>query len=351
MKLKEFTYELRKFVKTSNKEITSLQTMLAESEKQFFDAYDAIDVTEFTQVKGGMGGPAKRKSKMRAQLKELIEKANAIIPRTVQNDYEQIQRFYELFFDETGTPREEANVKELQRSGLFHIACTDKYETKKRGELFVMPNKLLNKTPKYRFNPDGAPCIYMASTLYNAWEETRRPDFEKANFVLFRPQKKLRVMSLYLEPRMLRYGEFAMAYFTLISSRKTDDGDRHHYQYVVPNLFMAILTHHIAVNKKSPIDGIRYLSSRGFDGEEYQFQSKDIDEAFVFPQRLNDKGELDAGYLRKMFTMTDPRNYFYYKVHRYDFGTGAARVSDYRDSLYFAIEEQLRAEKATKIEE
>ena len=70
MTLKDFTYELRKFVKTSNKEITSLQTMLAESEKQFFDAYDAIDVTEFAQVKGGMSGPAKRKSKMRAQLKE-----------------------------------------------------------------------------------------------------------------------------------------------------------------------------------------------------------------------------------------------------------------------------------------
>lgn len=147
------------------------------------------------------------------------------------------------------------------------------------------------------------------------------------------------------------YGDFVMAYFTMVSALKTNDDDKYHYQYVVPNLFMSILTHANSVCEKDVVDGIRYLSSRGFDGKDYEFSSHDIDEAFVFPQRLDATGAPDDSYLRKLFLMSDPRNYFYYQVYRYDFCKGEARATEYRNSLFHAIEEQLKKEPVKVIEE
>lgn len=352
MKLKDFSHRIMDFVTEPNKEIDSLVRLLSVSTDEFFRAYEAIDAKEFTQIKGfesEIDGEA-RKRIIRIRLEELITLAVAIIPHTIQNDYVKIKSFYDLFFEEDGRAKEAANVKLLRRNALYHIATTDKYETKKRGELFVLPNKLLHKSKKFRYNQDGAPCIYMGSTLYNAWEETRRPDFDKANFVLFKPQKMLRVMSIYIEPQMHCYGDFVMAYFTMVSALKTNDDDKYHYQYVVPNLFMSILTHANSVCGKDVVDGIRYLSSRGFDGKDYQFNSHDIDEAFVFPQRLDTTGTPDDSYLRKLFLMSDPRNYFYYQVHRCDFSKGEARATEYRNSLFHAIEVQLKKEPVKMID-
>lgn len=349
MKLIEFAHRLRGFIHDSNNGINSLKTLLTKSEEEFFKAYDLIDIAEFAHVKGDSGDSATRKTKIRARLQKLITEANQIIPQTMQNDYEQINKFYDLFFNADGTAKEEANVKPIMREALFHAVKLDKYEIKDRGYLFMFPNSLINLSPKYRFNQDGSPCLYLGATLYNAWEETRRPDFEKANFTLYKPQKKLFLMSMYIDANMRSYGEFAMAYFALISARKTNDEDKHHYQYVVPNLFMSILTHSIAVTKGRPIDGIRYLSSRGLDGVDYQFNSGEVDEAFVFPQQINADGELDNSHICDLFKMTDPRNYFYYKIHRFDFGKKTARVSDYRDSLFYAIEQQLKKEPVKDI--
>ena len=348
----DFSHKIREFVKTPGEGIKSLQDLLLESAKKFFSEYDDIDPKEFVQIKGFSReiDADSRKRILRARLENLIDRANAIIPRTIQNDYAEVHNFYNLFFEEDGSPKEEANIKSIKRESLYHIATTEKYKTMSRGELFVLPNKLLNKSGKYRYNLDGSPCIYMGTTLYNAWEETRRPDFEKANFVRFVPQKKLMVMSIYAEPRIQSYGDFVMAYFTMISSIKTDDGDKYHYQYVVPNLFMSALTHANNVCEKDAIDGIRYLSSRSFDGEDYLFNSYDIDEAFVFPQRLKPDGKPDNSYLCKLFRMSDPRSYFYYKIHLFDFAKGAARVTKYRNSLFHAIEEQLKREEATIID-
>ena len=352
MELKDFSHKLRDMVKSPNSEIKSLVSMLEKSKEEFFRAYDLISRKEFTHIKGfgaDVDGEARYRI-IRKRLEELINAANAIIPHTIQNDFAQIKKFYDLFFEEDGTPKETANIKELHRDSLYHIAAADKYKTLSRGELFVLPNKLLSKSKKYRFNLDGSPCIYMGTTLYNAWEETRRPDFEKANFVRFQPQKRLRVMSIYIEPEMHCFGDFVMAYFTMICALKTNDDDKHHYQYVVPNLFMSILVHANNVCGKDVIDGIRYLSSRGFDGEDYLFNSHDIDEAFVFPQRIGADGAPDRSYLCKLFLMSDPRNYFYYMVHRFDFSRSSARTTEYRTSLFHAIEEQMKKEPVSIIE-
>ena len=70
----------------------------------------------------------------------------------------------------------------------------------------------------------------------------------------------------------------------------------------------------------------------------------------MFPQRLDVTGAPDDRYLRKLFLMSDPRNYFYYQVHRYDFSKGEARATEYRNSLFHAIEEQLKKEPVKVIE-
>lgn len=344
MKLIEFSHRLHEFIKTQSGGSPALADFLLEAETKYFVLFDQIDEDEFTHLKGlGPYDGTTRKKKMREDLSKLINAANDIIPRVVPNEYDQVEKFFSLFFYKNGTPQKSANIKDIKKDSLFRIVKADKYQILDRARLFVLTNDKLNYSGKYRFNPDGYPCIYMASTLYNAWEETRRPDFEMANFVRYKPMRNLQVMSIYIETQMQTYGDFVMAYFSLICAVKTKDEDNYHLQYVVPNLFMSILARSIRL--KSGIDGIRYLSSRGYDGESYQFKSQYISEAFVFPPRIDDKGTIQWDHLKTLFRMTNPHNYFYYKIHRFDFGKGAAHVSEYQDSLFYAIEEQLKKEK------
>lgn len=349
MKLKDFSNKLHEFLKTQDKVYPNLSDFLSEAKEHYFALFEMIDDDEFTHLKGlGLYDGATRKKRMKDNLSKIINEANEIIPRVVPNEFDQVEKFYELFFKKDGTPKPSANIKDLKRDSLFRIAKADKYQIWDRARLFALTNNTLNYSCKYRFNQDGYPCIYMASTLYNAWEETRRPDFEMANFARYKPVRDLHVMSIYIEPQMQTYGDFVMAYFSLICAVKTKDEDSYHIQYVVPNLFMSILARSIRL--KSGIDGIRYLSSRGYDGEAYRFKSQDISEAFVFPPRMDDKGTIQWDHIKALFRMTDPRNYFYYKIHRFDFGKGAAHVSDYQDSLFYAIEEQLRKEPPKPID-
>lgn len=343
MKLTEFSNSLHEFLRTQDKVSSIMSDFLLEAQKKYFELFDLIDEYEFTHLKGlGPYDGATRKERIRDDLNSIINTANDIIPRVVPNEYDQVGRFYDLFFKKDGTPRPSANIKELKRDSLFRIAKAEKYQIHDQARLFALTNANLFYSGKYRFNPDGYPCIYMASTLYNAWEETRRPDFEMANFVRYKSVRDLHVMSIYIEPQMQTYGDFVMAYFSLICAVKTKDEDSYHMQYVVPNLFMSILARSIRLN--SDIDGIRYLSSRSYDGETYQFKSQDISEAFVFPPRIDSNGKIIWNHIKALFRMTDPRNYFYYKIHRFDFGKSVAHVSDYQDSLFYAIEEQLKKE-------
>ncbi len=343
MKLIEFSNRLHDFIKSQSGENLALSDFLLAAETHYFELYDQIDEVEFAHLKGlGPYNGSTRKMKMKDNLSKIISAANDIIPRVVPNEYDQVERFFNLFFKKNGIPKASANVKDVKKESLFRIAKAEKYQILDRARLFALTNDKLNYSCKYRFNPDGYPCIYMASTLYNAWEETRRPDFEMANFVRYKPMRNLHVMSIYIEPQMQTFGDFVMAYFSLICAVKTKEEDRYHLQYMVPNLFMSILARSIRL--KSGIDGIRYLSSRGYDGESYRFKYQDISEAFVFPPHVDDNGAIRWDHVKALFQMTDPRNYFFYKIHRFDFGKGATRVSEYQDSLFYAIEEQLKKE-------
>jgi hypothetical protein len=119
---------------------------------------------------------------------------------------------------------------------------------------------------------------------------------------------------------------------------------------VVPEWMMTLLLHHQAKmkHKEHCLMGIRYLSSRRYDCEDFCFTDKNLSIAYVFP--VTGVGG-QAKRIEDSFRMTAPRSYFFYKIHRFDFGKRRARISDYDDSLFFQIEQQLKKEKLEEIRE
>ena len=130
----------------------------------------------------------------------------------------------------------------------------------------------------------------------------------------------------------------------LDSSGKVVDKDAHKYQYDVSNLVMDVLQ--ASITKGGDVDGIRYMSSRRYDGMELYVADTNKMYGYVFPPKGGTKvGDLDK-WMRDTFKLTEPRTSFMYDVHRIDFDrTRTAITRDYQNTLFYKIEEQLKKEK------
>lgn len=213
--------------------------------------------------------------------------------------------------------------------------------------MFILSDELEHLAGANRFNQSGFACLYLASNLYLAWEETRRPDFDKLNFSRFQNTRKVEVLDLTINKEYRFQGQFLMAYLSLLCGAKTTDQDKHNFQYVVPQMVMKVLCHSlnqyedINPGKDSPIAGIKYMSSRRFDQKDLLFNDWRLTISYVFPQRPHANGKV-CPHLAKLFRLTEPRTYFFFKIHRYDFHSRKARVSDYEDSLFYQLEEEMK---------
>ena len=152
---------------------------------------------------------------------------------------------------------------------------------------------------------------------------------------------------------------FLLAYLTLLCCAKTTDEDKHKFQYVVPQMLMKVLCASQKDIKdklkdkskdKYEIAGIKYMSSRRYDQKDLLFDDMKLTEAYVFPQRPHEEHAI-CPYLAKLFRLTEPRSYFLFKSHCFNFFNRTAYVSNYQDSLFYQLEETLKKEKLTKYNE
>ena len=93
------------------------------------------------------------------------------------------------------------------------------------------------------------------------------------------------------------------------------------------------------------------MSSRRYDQNDLLFDDLKLTEAYVFPQRPHDEDHAICPYLAKLFRLTEPRSYFLFKSHCFNFFNRTAYVSNYQDSLFYQLEETLKKEKLTKYNE
>lgn len=348
--LREFSDRLYHFHQEA--EYRSIETLYNTAKDFYLEELGKIDEKAFARTKLRGLNPAEKKKLLSSWMQNKIDIINQTVKRKSDNDITSAADFYNLLFRKDGTIISDSITCSINRNTNFYrMRATEKYELFDRKGLFLISDKLENLVGDYRFNPSGYACLYLAPNLYLAWEECRRPDFDKVNFSRFVNNREIKVLNLTILQNMMYREHFLMAYLTLLCSAKTTDEDKHKYQYVVPHLMMEALCssqRKCEVNKKPQISGIKYLSSRRFDQKDFLFNNRNLSEAYVFPQHPHKDEDEVCPYLANLFHLTDPRTFFLYKTHSINFQNRSAIVSNYQQSLFYKLEELTKVDNVYK---
>ena len=353
MKLSEFSKEVGTFYSNDEKvrKITSLEKLLNVVYSFFLKEYDMVDDVEFDAVHYKSHLPyADRKVELRAYIQKELSKVKKLIKEAcAYRTLDGKKKFYNYFFNNEGGLHNANYSTEIAiHKYFFRMRGSELYHVFKRQDLFHIPKDVIRLIGKQRFNQEGVPCLYLGESLYCAWEEVRRKDFEQVNFAAFKNTRKLNVLDFTIKPKLQRKEDFILAYIALLVSGKVDDKDAYKFQYDVSNLFMDVLLSSVA--KGGNVDGIKYMSSRRYDGIELKMADTSRMYGYVFPPKgtlksQKTKGKMDE-WLRNTFKLTEPRTSFMYDVNLIDFDrTKRAITSDYQNTLFYKIEENLKTEE------
>lgn len=360
--LREFSQALYNFHSIKAGEYKSIETLCSVAHENFMEEFDKIDDGEFKYINLAGATTSERKKQLKMWLDEKMSRIDSLVKHESDNDLSAAPKLYELLFDKSnGLPKYKHVTSTLAaRTDFFRVRDAEKYVLYDRKGMFVLSDDLENKVGAYRFNPSGYACLYLASNLYLAWEECRRPNFDTVNFSRFQNTKEVEVLDLTIHDEYKYREHFLMSYLALLCGAKTTDKDKHNFQYVVPQMMMKVLASSQRklesrkkdkLCKKKPckiIAGIRYMSSRRFDQKDLLFDDKRLTIAYVFPQHPHDDKHDICPYLASLFWLTEPRTYFLFKTHRFNFFTRSAYVSSYQDSLFYQLENELSKEKLAK---
>lgn len=353
MKIQDFSNLLNEFYeKGHDKKIHDLSSMLSVVRKYFLDCYDQIDDSEFAGFHGyGISG-ADKKHGLRDALVKQIRRLNKDFKgcSNPKMDFKALKRLNDYFFDEQGKIRDAGMVTIVKaNTDFYRMRKAEGYKVYSREGIFQIAGENRRLTSKLRFSDDGHPCLYLGASLYIAWEEVRRASFDTVNFARFRNTKQLQVLDLTGRPRCKTIAHFIMSYISLLTSAKVEDEDRYKYRYEVSGLMMKLLQNSVA--RSGNVDGIKYVSSRQFEGKDIEVQARSKMVAYVFPPKeASDKGA--DKWLRETFEVSAVRTLFLYNIHQIRLvNTKMAMSNDYSDTLFYQLEHQLKKEKMEKVKD
>lgn len=354
--LRQFSQALYKFHSEKAGQYNSIESLCSVAKDYYIAQLGNVEESEFTAAYLPGRSPSTKKSKLLIWMNSEIQKINDIVKRESDNDLHATEDLYHRIFDVVkAKPKYKNMTYSLDaQMNFYRVRSAEKYNLYDRKGMFLLSDKLENLVGAYRFNPSGYACLYLASNLYLAWEETRRPNFDKLNFSRFQNTRKVEVLDLTINTDCKFQGQFLMAYLSLLCGAKTTDKDKHNYQYVVPQMMMKVLClsqrefKRVNGSDADSVAGIRYMSSRRYDQKDLLFNDWRLTIAYVFPQHPHDDKYDVCPYLASLFWLTEPRTYFLFKTHRFNFFTRSAYVSSYQDSLFYQLETELKKEKLAK---
>lgn len=232
---------------------------------------------------------------------------------------------------------------------FYRMRATDNYELFDRKDMFAMPFQLSEKLDMARYNKQGYSCLYLANSLYLTWEEMRRPDISKTNFARFQNQKKLRLLDVTIPVKFKTRRDFVSAYLALVCCANVDDDKkRFKFEYLVSNMVLEAV---IRANMENvfPLDGIRYISSKRFGSTKLEFDNQtELMYDFVFPS-MDYKKQGHSIKLTNMFKLTKGRSLFLYNLHNIRLRRVPAMTTNYKDTIFYELEELSKLEPLDKI--
>lgn len=233
----------------------------------------------------------------------------------------------------------------------FRMRKSVEYQVYKKEEMFHISKKRRNIIGNQRYSIPGFPCLYIGSSLYDCWEELRRPDLDRVNYIAINNTVDLSLLDVGFPDEIKGLREFKQVVIFMLSTLIVQNDEySFKYEYVIPQLLLqSIITH-------KQYEGIRYLSSRYFK-EEYLLcpnemrvsNSYNIMYNYVIPIQ-NPNVDYDfCPVLLKKFVLSNPFSPFQYKVRMVSFKNNIARVNDYRDSIFHKYEKAKEIKDLTRL--
>lgn len=233
-----------------------------------------------------------------------------------------------------------------ENAALYRMRSQKGYNLYEREELFHIPINKAKNVPSARYSINGFPCLYLGASLYVCWEETRRTNIDKVNYVKMVPIKQIPfVTTLCPEKFEDETDVFQFFIFALCTKMADNDYDAFQFQYAFPELLLSILIH-----SKDEAWGIKYVSARYFvkDG---QFSLESLFYNYVIPKR----GEIDSSdhlcsELKAAFKVSDVKAFYVSRIYENQVPhLRRTRPNEYENTHFGLLEKELKATRHLEI--
>lgn len=235
------------------------------------------------------------------------------------------------------------------KSTFYRIrSSNDKYQIFDKKGMFHISMKSRNVIANQRYSINGFPCLYLGTSLYDCWEETRRPDFERMNYTAFEYSRSrpLRLLTIDLCKQIKSIDDFCrLVLFLLCTFIVNDDSKSYKFEYVMPELVLhSLISYNRTHAEKDQYDGIIYLSSRFFSSDCIFPNDHDRMLNLVLPVRKETSGGL-CEILKKMFRISETGALFTERIFGGTLTASKPRATTYSRSLFSMIESEIKKRK------
>ena len=229
-----------------------------------------------------------------------------------------------------------------ENSALYRMRSQKGYELYERKELFHIPIDKAQNIPSARYSINGFPCLYLGASLYVCWEETRRTNIDKVNYVKIVPTRDIAFVTTLCPDKFENETDVIQFFiFALCTKMADNDNDAFQFQYAFPELLLSILIH-----SKDEAWGIKYVSARYFvkDG---QFSLESLFYNYVIPKR----GEIDSSdhlcsELKAAFKVSDVKAFYVSRIYENQVPhLRRTRPNEYENTHFGLLEKELKAKK------
>jgi hypothetical protein len=154
------------------------------------------------------------------------------------------------------------NIREFElHSNFYRIRIHKENFSLPINEFFHVPFQQRGKVKTQRFSIPGFPSLYLGTTIYDCWEELKRPNINDFQAVRFKNIKPIKVIDLSPPSKSnlpsKEYYRYLMIFPLVLASsvkvRNTDDTFKP--EYIIPQLLLQW------VREKRDIDGIAYQTT------------------------------------------------------------------------------------------
>lgn len=287
--------------------------------KDYLDDIKTIDNNEFSSC-------ASNKAQTISKVEDCVKTIQDVIQTYLDSCHSEA---FSLLKNKIANPDGSLKIRVItiepttDQKSFFYRSRKDDGNIKTFKNMFHVPNNKRGLIKTTRFSTTGYPCLYLGNTIYDCWEEMRRPYFETLCFSGYKVIKEFKVYDL-LKPSKEEFdssdlGAILEHLVYVIACQFTvyNDNDCFKPEYIIPQLILElIITSNRNKNQSDTLPwGIAFTSTHLAEDFPYR---EDYLKNIAIP--VVDTTNEYCSYLSSLFEISNPINYRYEELKERDSG-------------------------------